>query len=240
MKRVLQSLLSNFGYRIVRDRGSFDFDFLSPEDMKQPGVILDVGAHLGTTTEVFLQQFPNMSVHCFEPYPQFSSHLRTAFQKQKQVSVHEYALSDTDGQGALITNDLNLSLISRSGECHAADGSDAGLETIDVPLRRLDDFVSDENIDNIFLLKIDTEGNDLNVLKGGEELLKRGGVDIIVCEYFFESIFEGGARYWEISQYLELFGYGMFDIRDIKRRGDQKLRYGNAIFIGPRILKKIS
>ena len=152
------------------------------------------------------------------------------FEGQEKVVVHEYALSDSNGQGALITNDLNLSLISRSAECLSADGSDVSLKTIDVPLRRLDEFVTENNIHSVFLLKIDTEGNDLNVLKGGEEFLKRGGVDIIICEYFFEPVFEGGARYWEISRYLEQFSYEAFDLRDVKRRGNQKLRYGNMIF----------
>jgi FkbM family methyltransferase len=89
------------------------------------------------------------------------------FEGQEKVVVHEYALSDSNGQGALITNDLNLSLISRSAECLSADGSDVSLKTIDVPLRRLDEFVTENNIHSVFLLKIDLEGNGLNVLKGG-------------------------------------------------------------------------
>ena len=53
---------------------------------------------------------------------------------------------------------------------------------ISVQTQTLDNFCSNINIDNIDVLKIDTEGNELNVLKGAEKLLSEGKIKLIYVE----------------------------------------------------------
>ena len=46
----------------------------------------------------------------------------------------------------------------------------------------MDNFCLEKKINNIDVLKIDTEGNELNVLKGAENLLKQNKINIIYTE----------------------------------------------------------
>jgi hypothetical protein len=53
----------------------------------------------------------------------------------------------------------------------------------EVEVSTLDDFVATNNISKIDLLKIDTEGNELNVLLGATESLRAGLIDVIHFEF---------------------------------------------------------
>ncbi len=58
-----------------------------------------------------------------------------------------------------------------------------------IQLTTIDQFVDDNNISKITLLKIDTEGNEYNVLKGAEESIKKGIIDIIQFEFTEMNLF---------------------------------------------------
>ena len=53
---------------------------------------------------------------------------------------------------------------------------------INVQTQTLDNFCLSEKIENIDVLKIDTEGNDLNVLKGAKKLLSENKIKVIYTE----------------------------------------------------------
>ena len=53
---------------------------------------------------------------------------------------------------------------------------------INVQTQTLDNFCLEEKINNIDVLKIDTEGNELNVLKGAKKLLEQNKINIIYTE----------------------------------------------------------
>ena len=51
-----------------------------------------------------------------------------------------------------------------------------------VKTQTLDNFCLEKKINNIDVLKIDTEGNEFNVLKGAEKLLEQNKINIIYTE----------------------------------------------------------
>jgi len=53
---------------------------------------------------------------------------------------------------------------------------------INVQTQTLDDFCLDEKIENIDVLKMDTEGNELNILKGATKLLSENKINVIYTE----------------------------------------------------------
>ena len=53
---------------------------------------------------------------------------------------------------------------------------------INVQTQTLDDFCLDEKIENIDVLKMDTEGNELNILKGAIRLLSENKINVIYTE----------------------------------------------------------
>ena len=71
----------------------------------------------------------------------------------------------------------------RAGSTGSTLAGDRGQGSIDIPIRRLDAVLRPEQIRRPCLLKIDTEGFELEVLRGAEGLIPH--VDCIVSELHF-------------------------------------------------------
>lgn len=127
------------------------------------GTILDIGANIGLTT---LLHAPMASqVHAFEPSP-------TTFKLLQQnvaqaglgnVVLHNYGLGEKPGSFELTFAPSNRSGAFVSDQTQASVG-----HTVEqIHIRRMDDFVADNSISNVDMIKIDVEGFELHVLRGG-------------------------------------------------------------------------
>lgn len=129
-------------------------------------VTVDVGANCG----LYTRQLARLSrqVHAFEPSHQMATLLRRT--SARNVSIHEIALSDHNGDAELFTpqgdNGLVYGLASLEPRPNVAMEP---VVTTHVPLARLDTVVRQD----VAFVKIDVEGHELNVLNGSVELLER-------------------------------------------------------------------
>lgn len=95
----------------------------------------------------------------------------------------------------------------------------------------LDDFCQVHGINHIDLLKIDTEGADLLVLKGAAGLLSRGGIDVIICEILFEPIYKGQAVFEDVLSFLRGNGMGFYNLYVQHESSVGRARYGNLLSV---------
>jgi FkbM family methyltransferase len=143
-----------------------------------PVVLLDVGANRGDWTAQALRAGlarDELHVHAFEPSESIRGMLTARFESASEVSVQPFALSDKTGEGTFYNdagNDGTSSLFPVSGSAAAT-----------VQLKTLDDLIQEMGIDELTMVKIDTEGFDLLVLKGGERALRERRIEVIQFEY---------------------------------------------------------
>jgi FkbM family methyltransferase len=121
---------------------------------------VDVGAHCGLWSMDLAKRFQQL--HAFEPV---ALH-RECWAKNvlnENAIVYPCALGETEGMIAIHTAETSSgdSWISGKG---------------DIPLRRLDDF----DLQDVDFIKMDTEGHELFVLRGGEATIRRCKPTIIV------------------------------------------------------------
>lgn len=102
-----------------------------------------------------------------------------------------------------------------------------------------------ENIKNTSLLKLDTQGTELAILKGAEKLLKQQQIGLIFFEFSFIEIYRGQALFPDLDHFLKECNYTYVDCRfypETFHRMDkvfsskvyEKARYsigGDAIFV---------
>lgn len=128
--------------------------------------VLDVGARDDVD---YLMLKPGITLHAFEPNPVFYQQLRDnvrALQKKNnrryKAILNNYALGAEEK--TVFYNDGTQSL----------DGSLSwkGTSKTTVKVRTLDDYVIRHNIKRIDFLKMDVEGYELEVLRGGKHSLK--------------------------------------------------------------------
>jgi FkbM family methyltransferase len=157
------------------------------ELMKELGcrTLIDVGAERGDLAEELLRAGAE-ELHAFEPHPDNLKALHARFDADARVTVHEHAVSDSDGSGELHVSaapsgaqlPFGHTLLEREGTDEIEWG-----ETITVGLRSLDSLIDAGELPRrAGILKIDTEGHDLAVVRGMGPL----EVDVVMVEHWVD------------------------------------------------------
>jgi FkbM family methyltransferase len=138
---------------------------------------LDVGAHIGTLTLVMAARVGRQGrIMAFEPTPRTAELLRKSVQLHdldQVITVVETAVGAASGTGRLhlgLTSGHNSLLPIPEGE-----GS------VDVPVAPLDALVPESLVPR--LVKIDVEGNEMDVLRGMERILARAPMVALIVEF---------------------------------------------------------
>lgn len=144
---------------------------------------VDVGANVGDYSTELVKAGLIGKVYLVDP---LKRNLLTAQQKFINLNFTNFelmqcALSDSTGKQIFYTN-LDNEL---SGHDSLYDMRSIGytekVEPTEIEVKRLDDVLTSS--ENIHFLKIDVEGNELNVLKGAEKFLTRGAISFIQFEF---------------------------------------------------------
>lgn len=148
--------------------------FLAAAAVLPPGPVFDVGANIGLYAALAGALFPERPVVAFEPTPPLADAARrVAATNHLDIRVEAVALGESDGTATLYLSkqtDASNSLLEEFRPYR---------DTVEVPLRRLDDY----RVDGVapVLLKVDTETTEPAVLRGGQRLLAEHR-PWIVCE----------------------------------------------------------
>ncbi len=173
-----------------------------------PRTLLDVGAHLGSFTRNFLQVFPDCLPTLVEPNPFCEEALaRTPYER------HMVAASDENGEAELhLTNEWLQSTGASIYRETTEYFRDEVLIRKTVPKVRLDDLFAGRRFD---FVKIDTQGAELDVLRGGATVLRQA--DYILLEISVVNFNEGGAPAELVFQQMDALGFAPVDVTDFHR-----------------------
>lgn len=143
-----------------------------------PLTVLDVGANVGDYTMAVLDVLPHATVHSFEIVPATRERLATRLAGQPRCLVASCGLSDGAGR---------LRIASRRGcdtDARVASPLLTGFShVIACDVITGDQYLQLHGLSTIDLLKIDTEGHDLAVMKGFSGAIGAGRVAAIQFEY---------------------------------------------------------
>ncbi len=151
------------------------------------GILLDVGANNGAYTLVMHALAPRARIFAFEPHPKTFKLLQDRATLPNVTLVNQAVGAES---GAMMLFDL----AADDGSTQASLSRDAvalfSNEIVEhaTQCTTLDDFIKERSIDVITLLKIDTEGFDLNVLKGAAHALAAGRILAVQFEFIAANI----------------------------------------------------
>jgi FkbM family methyltransferase len=139
------------------------------------GVMIDVGAHFGTSLDSFMND--GWEVHAFEPDPKNRQKLLERIKGKSNVKLSTEAVTNQSGLELSFYSSEVSTGISGLSSFHASHKEVAKVKTI-----TLKDYINANNVANIDFLKIDTEGHDLFVLQGFD-WDNHTHPEVIVCEF---------------------------------------------------------
>lgn len=182
IKYILQSVLGFRRYLYVfskhkirtlkkDDKEKDFFKFLSL--LKGDSCILDVGANIGIMSVHISNQFPNTSIHAFEPMPDNLDVLKRILNKYEcsNVTLHEIAVGNEEGEITMVLP--HNGKVKMQGLAHVVHDSitewNEG-ETVKAPIKKIDDVIGEQQVEGI---KIDVENFEYFALLGAKKILQR-------------------------------------------------------------------
>jgi len=188
--------------------------------------VLDIGANVGDVTFAALDAYPECNVICIEPVKDTFSRLKERLKPfSKRVHLYNIALSDHSGHEEinLTTSDGANSILPQSQFHKHLNPHIKELDKETIIIETLDDFSSSFPSQKIDIMKIDVEGYELNVLKGGEKFIENN-VDTIIIEIALmrDESWENQSIF-EIFNILNKMGFRLVNIIDLCHVADDTL-----------------
>lgn len=147
-------------------------------------VIFDVGANVGNYSALVRNLFgKDAKIYSFEPVKKnYESLMKVS--KKNNFNGYNFGFSDKKGGVKMYYNKNGVSLSHASVHKEVIERIHLKNSTREkVKLEKLDDFCKKTKIGKIDFLKIDVEGHELAVLKGGKNMINKGKIKIIQLEF---------------------------------------------------------
>ncbi|XCF06145.1 FkbM family methyltransferase [Tamlana crocina] len=224
----------------------FEYSEIFEKLSKNVNCFLDIGSNIGYYSLIAAKSNPNIKAYAFEPAigpKHFLNENIKLNNFQNNIKAIDLALSSSSG--VIDFYEVKSKKYKYLKYDLAGEGN-AGTKTTSrnfvkntVTATTLADFVKSENLKNIDLIKIDTEGTEIDILNSGKEIIEKLE-PIVICETLFNTI-EKELDAFFASLNFEFYNHtenGLVRTTTIKRDSDNGIR--NCFFVPKSKLNLIS
>jgi len=209
-----------------------DIRYLSKGSGKPIEVIFDVGANTGQSINKYKQYFPEAEIHAFEPIDETFEKLISNIKNIKNIYPNKFALSSSSGSEKIALSENSPTTNSlRNYVTQNQEMSNNSTQIVQI--QTIDNYFKQKSLEKIDLLKTDTEGYDLEVLKGGKSLLNSKCINFIITEVTFDPKDNTHTQFSDINKILWDYGYGIIGFYDCgyKKETIATIKYCNALYM---------
>ena len=158
--------------------------------LKAHSVILDIGGNRGQSVKFFRKTFKRVKIYSFEPSPRIFKLLEGL--NITNFLAFNFGISSKEGTGifyeCLLDEASTFDLPNLDSEWHKTKSRILGIDQdkmykeSKVAIKTIDTIVIENRVERIFLLKVDVEGHEFEVLSGARITLGQGIIDNIQIE----------------------------------------------------------
>ena len=147
-------------------------------------IIFDVGANVGNYSQEILKEFKNINfqLYSFEPSKETFFELKERFKNISNLKLFNIGFGEESGIKTLFYDKKKSGLASMYNRQLLHFGIKMDLREA-VKICRIDDFCKKNKIRKIDFLKLDTEGYELNILKGAKKMIENNAIKFIQFEF---------------------------------------------------------
>ncbi|MCK1341632.1 FkbM family methyltransferase [Bradyrhizobium sp. 38] len=196
----------------------------------KPDLVLDVGANRGQFALLARHLWPRARIASFEPLPGAGAICRSVMAGDEAFTLFEVAVASTTGtSGMNVTSEDDSSSLLPLGQEHQRLYGSKVSARIEVRTGRIVEFIAPSSCPKSCLMKIDTQGFELEVLKGSEELLP--SISHIYAELSFVELYAGQPLASEVISYLHTKGYGLTGVFNVAVEGVGRPVQADMLFV---------
>jgi FkbM family methyltransferase len=177
----------------------------------EPKHIVDVGANHGNWTRETLKYFPDAYYTLLEPQNWLKNSMKDILENNTKVKFNAVGAGAAKGT-------FNFTIVNRDDSCSfrytEAEAKAGGFEQIKLPVETLNDLLGHSDLPVPDIIKIDAEGQDIEVLKGASNYF--GKTEIFMVEAGIVNK-EFDNSFLKMINYMDVNGYTLFEITDMNR-----------------------
>lgn len=215
---------------------SFGLDFIDEVKSRLPlldvETIFDVGAHIGITALEYSDQFRAAHVYAFEPGSDNFRRMTSNLVGKPDIRRYQIGFGASERTATLFMDPEHPSM------ARLVEGPNSNSENVTIDT--IDHFSAVNKICAIDILKIDTEGHEIQVLTGANRMLCSGKISIVKAEVAADPDSNYHTSFFSLYEFLNPFGYRLFGIYDQCENDfspGPRLRRFDAAFISGQVIR---
>jgi len=204
LKKILKKTLKLFNLEIRKldpQLEQLTFDELYKKILKGKIIIFDVGANKGQSIDRFKKVFKDNIIHSFEPILFEFSNLQKKYLHEKNIFLNNLALGHQQEEKEFFVNKYtgsssflktldNTSWIKLRKKQLNINSDNFLREKQKISVQTIDKYCHEKKINNIDILKIDTQGYEDKVIEGSKGMINNNEIKFIEFEIILSDIYE--------------------------------------------------
>jgi len=210
MKNIIKNFLGFWGYEVRNLSKVKKYDelkkwqFIRTFDIKN---IIDVGASEGQFIKLMIQFFPNAHIYAFEPIEDCYKKLHAKFLSYENIHLYNTALADQEGESSFSLSSAtpSSSLLKMSNLHKKLFPHTASTREQTVNVMKLDNVLDVNDFNGMTLMKIDVQGAEDKVFRGGQNILDK--VSMVISEVSYTRLYVDQPLFDDINKALSDKGF---------------------------------
>lgn len=214
--------------------------------------IFDIGAYQGQSIVEFTKNFKNCNIHSFEPNTKLKkdlNYIKKKYEKKHQIYLNFVAMGDKQkninfylnsesSQSSPIKINFKSKLFIKMKKLNKKRNF-LNKNNVKIKVKQItvDKYCKNKKIKKIDILKSDTQGYDLNVLKGSKKMMPN--ISAIIVELNFYDFYEKSNNFYELEQLIKK-NFVFWDISMIYKNPKWgSTDWADVIYINKKLYKNI-
>ena len=230
MRRKIRKIVRNFGFDIIKFKkdqmGIYPFYDMAKFVKTDNPMLFDIGANVGQTVKDFKEVFKHSTIHAFEPSPDTFEILKNKTSSFENIHLWNYGIGASSGD--LLLNEYVHSNTNSFLDIQNNEPSNLKRRTL-VKTTTVDQFSDENGIHKIDVLKIDTEGFELEVFKGASKIFSDCKIGLLFFEVSFVNSHKDMPTFTELWDFVLKKDFELVSIYPLVHRKNMGM-YTNLLF----------
>lgn len=178
-----------------------------------PQTVIDVGGAFGLFSAEALHIFPHANYQLLEPLEEYKPYLDKFVQAHPRQA--QYVIAAAGARSGEISINVHPDLVGSSTYLEEDVSDTNGVPRV-VKSVTLDELITSAKLAPPYLVKIDVQGAELDVLVGFERNL--ANTEFLLLEVSFFGFFLGGPQFYDVVAFMKSKGFVAYDISELQYR----------------------